>query len=103
YAFHYRGGKKRLNVGWVNREALAEVVREFNQDDLWNCPFQVNHHVRLAINQQLGNFGLQVTEYRLEEVTWSLTNHKWRRNRSPLAIQGNEDYWRGEADLNLSY
>jgi hypothetical protein len=103
YLFHYRSRKKSPDVTSTNRMALSEVVRELNQDDLWNWPGRVNYLVAQGLNRRLRDFGIQVTDYSLEEVTWSMTNSKWRRNRSYLAIRGGEPYWRGDMDIDLSY
>lgn len=69
--FHHMkksGRKRHANIIELNRWALATVVEYFGFDDLFNLPFEINRLIAQTINDQLRDRGLQVINYRLDEV-----------------------------------
>jgi regulator of protease activity HflC (stomatin/prohibitin superfamily) len=82
----------------LNRWALATVVEDFGFDELYNSPFEINRLVAQTINDRLRDRGLQVINYRMDEVIWPETNERWKRNRSYLALQAGQ-YWSDSRNL----
>lgn len=91
--FHYRGRRARRRMHDLHAQVLEEVLSGFNINDLWNSPPMLQRELVRQINQRLRDWGLQATQYRIEEVIWSDTNDRWLRNRSQGALTGAEPYW----------
>ena len=96
--FYLMGRKRPADFTELNRRGLMTVVGDFGFDDLYNSPFEINRLVVQTINNQIRDRGLQVINYRLDEVIWPETNERWRRNRSHLALQSGQ-YWSDSRNL----
>lgn len=90
--------KPYAELAELNRRALATVVEDFGFDELYNSPFEINRLIAQTINDQLRDRGLQVINYRMDEVIWPETNERWKRNRSHLALQAGQ-YWSDSRSL----
>lgn len=99
--FHRLKRSRRKHYAYVcelNRWALATVIEDFDFDELYNSPFEINRLVAQTINERLRDRGLQMINYRLDEVIWPETNERWKRNRSYLALQAGQ-YWSDSRSL----
>lgn len=90
--FYLLGRKRSVDFARLNRRVLLAVVRDFDLDEIYNLPFEINQLIAQTINSQIRSRGLKVINYRLDEAVWPETNERWRRNRSRLPLQAGQ-YW----------
>ncbi|MCG3163547.1 MAG: hypothetical protein JMDDDDMK_04983 [Acidobacteria bacterium] len=89
--FHLRGKKCERRLAALVRGALAEEIGRFSLNDLWNCPAETNRVIKDNLRRKLYDCGLEVSDFRLEEVILPRKAVKWRRNTLQSASM--QAYW----------
>lgn len=82
-----RGKKCERRLAALNRESLEEEIGRFSLNDLWNCPAESNQAIRDNLSRKLKDAGIEVSDFRLEEVILPEKAVKWRRTPSL------QNYW----------
>ncbi len=87
--YYQRGRKQEIDYSGLHQESLLSVLSEFDFDDLYNAPSEINVKVQQFLNDQLRHYGLRIHNYSLAEIVCPRTNERWQRNPALSAGQ----YW----------
>jgi len=95
--YHRQGKKCERRLAAIIRESLAEEIGRFSLNDLWNCPAESNQAIRDNLSRRLKDGGIEVSDFRLEEVILPEKAVKWRRNE--LQSPSLQNYWQEFAQV----
>jgi regulator of protease activity HflC (stomatin/prohibitin superfamily) len=89
--YHLRGKKYERRLAALTRESMEEEIGRFSWSDLWNCPVESNRAIRDNLSRKLKDAGMEVSDFRLEEIILPERAVKWRRNK--LQSPSLQHYW----------
>src|SRR5262249_29870427 len=92
YYQYFRRRKNHFDFTGLDKWALLTAAADFSYDDFYNATSEINAHAERVMNDQLGDLGLQVNNYRLDEAIWVETNEQWKRIRLHSHPQASQ-YW----------
>lgn len=95
--YHFRGKKCERRLAALISESLEEEIGRFSLNDLWNCPAESNQAIRDNLSRKLREGGIEVSDFRLEEVILPEKAIKWRRNE--LQSPALQNYWQEFAQV----